>query len=235
MRSRPLLLLTSLAYSISCTFPNLFFPILSCLSFTAFPFFLLSRFVRTSSTMLQSLSPLASLNVREYTRLHAPYLDVRHIQLMRFDGDCSWIYDNRYCVNGLSVVGVCTERGMQCGGRGPVLQCNKVTYVEIPFNNWKKSEVHARWLAPIFAGNLRLVDDAPAIHSPNYVAFTRALIKLYFLANFDYWFKKIVFAQRFCDRTGSNLFCNGHFVDIFGIPTSEREEIFVKVQSWWSS
>lgn len=65
-------------------------------------------------------------------------------------------------------------------------------------------------VAAIIRDNLRLARDAPATKSIEYVTFARPYDTIYFLTNFDYLMKEIVFEQRLRVRTRSEIYVNWH-------------------------
>lgn len=87
--------------------------------------------------------------------------------------------------------------------------------------------MYERRLASIVDGSLSLPIDDPVTHIPDYVTFTRLYYTLHFLTNFDYWWRDIFFRQRFRVRKRPKFFVNWRSVDIFGIPTRKREELYL--------
>lgn len=79
-----------------------------------------------------------------------------------------------------------------------------------------------------------LTDAAPVTHSFEYISFPYPFDSVPLLTNIEYWWKEIQFEQRFCVRHHDALFFNCYCVDIFGIPTREREKFFVRLPLWWS-
>lgn len=79
-----------------------------------------------------------------------------------------------------------------------------------------------------------LSDTAPFTHSLEYVVFPPPYDLLHLLTNFEYWRREILFEQQFHARRHAALFVNWHCVDIFGIPTRDREKFFVCEPSRWS-
>lgn len=123
---------------------------------------------------------------------------------------------------------------MHLGGRSAVPRCDLETYVNMFSTRCTEEETYTRRGAAIVRNHLSLAEGAPTSHSLDYVAFTRSTGR-YFLTNFEYWFKEILFEHRLCVKTGSMLFFNWHCVNILGIPTRALEQLFVQLPSWWSS
>lgn len=86
-----------------------------------------------SSIIISSLLPLVPFSVREYIRLQTRCLNNQRFQSMRVAGECSSVYDNRFGVERLSGVGSWIKRWMHRSGCGAVLQCEKETYLDMPF------------------------------------------------------------------------------------------------------
>lgn len=80
--------------------------------------------------------------------------------------------------------------------------------------------------------NFGMPESTLTTHRLKYVAFLRPCDTPHFLANFKYSFKKIWFEQRFRARRNNALFVNWHFVDILGILTCSKVELFLQVPSW---
>lgn len=171
------------------------------------------------------------LGVLDYARLHASCLDTQLFQLMRFLGERDWIYDNRYGVELLSAVGAWVKRWMHWGGQGAVARCDKAAYVYILFIRCTEEQLFASNVVSIVGGSLTVTDDAPVTYDLDYVAFTRHYNTLHFVTSFDHWLKEIVCDQRFCVRSESRLLVNCHCAYSFGIPTRQREKLFVQVPS----
>lgn len=89
---------------------------------------------------------------------------------MRFDAECSWVYDDRYGLDQLSAVGGCVKRWIRWGGCGAVLRCDMETHVDRLYIPCTKEKVYAHRLASIVRRNLSLVDDAPATRTLDHVA-----------------------------------------------------------------
>lgn len=58
-----------------------------------------------SAHFLHSFFPFTPFDVREYVLLHAPCLDVKRFRSMPLDEDRNLVYDIKYGVDRLSVIG----------------------------------------------------------------------------------------------------------------------------------
>lgn len=79
-----------------------------------------------------------------------------------------------------------------------------------------------------------LAKSALITHSLECVPFLPTYNTLYLLANFEYWFQKIQFEQRFQARRNEAWFVSWHCLDIFHISTRSRKKLFIQVPSWWA-
>lgn len=143
-------------------------------------------------------------------------------------------YGTPYRVECLSAVGGWIKRWKRWGGRGPVLPYDEPPYVDMPFIRCFREKVYAKCLASVVRNNSWLADKGVISHSLEYVTFPLPRDILHVLTDFEYWFKEIQFRHRFRIRCYAVLFLNWQCVDVFGIPISDREELFVKLSERWT-
>lgn len=84
----------------------------------------------------------------------------------------------------------------------------------------------------IMQNGSEMTEAAPVTHSLEYVMSPRRFDSLHLLTNFEYWWNEIQFEEPFHVRSHAALLANKHCVDIFGIPTGDRERLHVRLSSW---
>lgn len=123
------------------------------------------------------------------------------------------------------------KRWLHWGGRATVLRCDEVSYADILFIRCSEEETHTRRLSSVSHNNSDVADAAHIIHSLHFVTCSRPYGNLRLVTNPDYSFMEIMFELRFSVRQGMALFVSRHCVAVFAIPTRQREEFFIQVQS----
>lgn len=151
--------------------------------------------------------PACAMSARKTCSVYAPWLGL-HLTLWHL------IWRRSFLAAG-SWIKRCKHWGYSCAA----LRYYKTTYIDLPSIRYIGEDVYANHLAQVVPNILQMVDNALITHSLKYVAFSRSYDTLHPLTNFEYWFSKITFEQRFWVWRNEALFVNWHCVNIFSIRT----------------
>lgn len=97
---------------------------------------------------------------------------------------------------------------MHWGGLGAVFCPDVVAYVDMRSTSFTQIENQASRLPMIVQNGSELAETAPATHILEYVAFLRPCHSLHLSTNAEYWWKVVLFEQRFPVWRNASLFVN---------------------------
>lgn len=115
---------------------------------------------------------------------------------------------------------------MHWNRRSAALHHDVATNVDIRSIRRIEEEAYSSRLTLIVRNVLEMPDAALVINSLEYNAFPLPFDSLDLWANVENWWRGTQFKRRFRIRRHAALFVNVHCVDIFCIPTRDREKAF---------